>query len=155
DRLMSVGPSRPATGRRCVARSPAFSLLSEQGTWMPRAFLIIGLLGWLALGRVPRSPAAPAEPPVALQLNDVPLRAALGLLFQGRTARHLVDPRVPASRVSVHIEKAPLSTAVRVLLRAAGEGDAGLTFSRSEDLYLIRRRESPGWRAAGPRLPEC
>jgi len=110
------------------------------------------MAGWIAAIALVLSLAAPAaraqgEAPrgadqkVTLNLRDVPLRAAIQMLFEGSGLDYAIDPAVPNVPITMTIRDVPLQSALRSLVRVASSLVPGLTFVHDGNLYVIRVRE--------------
>jgi hypothetical protein len=73
---------------------------------------------------------------VTLSLREVPLRAALQMLFEGSGRQHAVEPGVPNMPITLDIRDVPFDTALRMLTRLAG-----VTFSKDGEIFIVRQRQ--------------
>jgi hypothetical protein len=83
-----------------------------------------------------RAPERQAGREVTLSLRDVPLRAALQMLFEGSGRQHAVEPAVPNVPITLDIRAVPFDTALRMLTRLAG-----VTFSKDGEIFIVRQRQ--------------
>lgn len=90
-----------------------------------------------AQGEAPRG----ADQKVTLNLRDVPLRAAIQMLFEGTGLDYAIDSAVPNVPITMTIRDVPFQSALRSLVRVASSLVPGLTFVHDGNLYLIRIRE--------------
>lgn len=87
---------------------------------------------------------AEQERKVSLDLDQVPLRQAVALLFDGSSAQFSIDPNVPDIPVTLHIRDVSLPAGLRLLIRQAATVDPELTSVRDGEVYLIKKRPRPG-----------
>lgn len=106
-----------------------------------RAFFPVAVLLILTSPAAFAAPAAVTTPPGAkaaltLEYHNVPLRAALQLLFQVSGRQFTIEPAVPNYPMTVDIRDVPFDTALPTLLRLA----PGVTYRKENDLYVIGLR---------------
>jgi hypothetical protein len=92
-----------------------------------------------APGAAPRAAPPPLDGPAADwkvtgSLLDLPLGLVLSQLFAGSGIQHLLEPAVPAARVSVRLAHTPLTSVLRALAHAV----PGMTAARRGEVYLLR-----------------
>ena len=83
---------------------------------------------------------APEPRKVTVNLQRVPLREAIELMFKGTGVQYSVSPEVANLPVTLNLRDVSFEAALRILLRQAGEGQPGLSMEKTGDIYVIRVR---------------
>ena len=117
------------SGARCAPRGVAYTLSAAMLLAAPLA----------ASAQAPPATAA-MDPRVNLDLREIPLRDAIGLLFKNSGIQYAIDPNVPNVPITLNIRDIALPAALRLITRQAATQAPGLTTAREGDVYLIRIR---------------
>ena len=85
---------------------------------------------------------AGADKKITLDLRDIPLRDAIGLLFKGSGLQYTIDPNIQNVPITLNIRDIALPAALRLIVRQAAVSMPGLTSAKEGDIYMVRIRQA-------------
>src|SRR5438105_2367767 len=92
----------------------------------------------------------PVDRKVALDVRQVPLRAALDRLFRGSELTYAVTPGVPDVLITLKFRDTRLEDGVRALIETASTQVPGISAARDGSVYLVRIAELAEPQVAAP-----
>lgn len=126
---------------RDVPAETALRLLARWADAASEEGVVLQLAGAVAT-LVPPARVARATLRVSLDLNDIPLRHALRLLFHGSGVPFAVQPEVPDVPITLSVENMELISALRAVTGLAASRHPGITFWKQNDVYTVGIRRN-------------